>query len=192
MRIGKALLGAFAAASLAPLATAPAHAQTGDTEVSGEWTNPDSGMVFPAELDGYHRVEVHNYRPGHWSVGYNRVGAEHHIAITLYLYTPPPGEDCRGRYESKKEVIRSSYESATLLLEDMAASPAGGRDAVAMHARFALKMSDQNVLSDVYHYCKPGSAMWVSYRSTWLSSEDGAGAAPALMRALTWPRALAD
>lgn len=59
---------------------------------SGDYTHPESGMVFPESIGAFHRVQITQYTPKEKDVGvgYNINNHSFPISATVYIY-PAPG-----------------------------------------------------------------------------------------------------
>jgi hypothetical protein len=191
----KTLLAALALLAL-PVAAAPAAAQQmNEIEApAGPWSPDGIDVSFPDRIGEYARVSVTAYGKANWAVGYNLWrGGTLVSSITVYFITAR--QTCRKELEGSMGAIEHASPDALKLSDDTADSPSG-RHGAALHARYkySVPFGGQTlpVLSDVYVYCRPGSAYWVKARSTWPESGDASGGVATVLRAIHWPAETVD
>lgn len=166
--------------------------------VAGPWSPPGTSIPFPESTGEFRRGRIVRYGPKDHSVAYDRVRDGRKVATTtVYVYVPSDGRSCSEQFADGVAAFKSTYPQAVEVSRAAADSPKAGRPGVADRTRFRLTGRfdnvEQELLSDLYVYCRAGSPWTIKYRSSWPASSGGDdGGAPELMRSIGWPAALAE
>ena len=192
------MFGIIAMALLVPTAAQAGQGPTELPPVSGPWSPPGTNTSFPERVGEFRRARIVRYGPADHSVAYDRIREERKIATTtVYVYKPSGGRPCSAQFDDGVAALKASYPQALETSRAAADSPKAGRPGVADRARFRtvgrFDQKEQELLSDLYVYCRPGSPWTIKYRSSWpVASRDQDGGAPELMRSIGWPATLAE
>ncbi|WP_066793975.1 hypothetical protein [Sphingomonas soli] len=175
---------------------AAATAQTKLNPGPGNWSPPGIAAIFPETIGDYQRAGVTEIGPRWHSVTYvlRREGKRANTVSVFLRYAD--ALNCKEEFDSSRSVLATSDPSVTLRKLGAAASP-GGKEGAASHASYSLttKYGTETavpVTSDVYVYCKPGSRWIIKVRSAWPASQDLSRDTAMLLRAITWPKEVAD
>ncbi|MES2989499.1 MAG: hypothetical protein V4808_16510 [Pseudomonadota bacterium] len=185
----------------AVIAPATTMAQTSSTRLNpppGPWTLPGAPVVFPERIGDYQRALINESSPRNHSVGYILQRDGKRLAtITIYVYALDANPTCQQVFTDSAALIMRSTPTALRLTTGTAASPRGGKPDAALTSRFSYSTSfggvpDRLVHSDLYLYCRPGSAWKIGARTSWPADTDMSGETARVLRAITWAPEMAD
>ena len=187
-------------------------AQPQQIEVVGDWRHDPSGMVFPAVVAGFNRVDIAHFSATKPDVAaaYNLSGAHGPIAATVYiapameLFTVGMATDavaaardraCDVDFDGQKRDILNHTMARTLAQKNVALRKSGrlrpGRQAIfAYQAVFAGQR--QNLQTELDSFCFVTDDWSIEFRFTYPETMAAEGRIAGFLQALPWTGQIAD
>ncbi len=205
------LLLGFALAG-APVSQAAYYEDPRDIDVTGPYTQPGTGMVFPESLRDFKRIDVISYnseRTDESATYLLERDGEPQIAITVYVYPVPadigsalaqalPQSDLLGTWYMIGQQLFDDEEQSIVEVHRGAQLVDGGDTSYVQRGvtypgafsnfRFQEDFfgTVETVDSALYLFPMVGGKWMIKYRITYPDSIDGEGPATAFIHALPW------